>query len=47
MQSGKAQLRVVAIGRAEPSSVRMLTGLAGGETAAITDQLVLHDGAPV
>ena len=47
IQSGKAQLHVVSIGRAEGGSVRILTGLAGGETVATTNQLALYDGAPV
>jgi multidrug efflux pump subunit AcrA (membrane-fusion protein) len=47
IQSGKAQLHVVSIGRAERGSVRILTGLAGGETVATTNQLALYDGAPV
>jgi len=38
---------VFSSGRAGSGSVRILTGLGGGETVATTNQLALYDGAPV
>ncbi|MBZ5594127.1 MAG: efflux RND transporter periplasmic adaptor subunit [Acidobacteriia bacterium] len=44
---GAAHLHVVLIGEADGDSIRIRTGLAGGETIATSGQSELFDGAPV
>jgi multidrug efflux pump subunit AcrA (membrane-fusion protein) len=45
--NGKARLRVVQMGEVKDSSVRILSGIAAGETVALNNQSELFDGAPV
>jgi membrane fusion protein (multidrug efflux system) len=44
---GKARLRVLQVGEATGDSVRVLSGIAAGETVALERQNELYDGAPV
>ena len=45
--SGKARLRVVQLGETAGNSVRVISGIAPGETVALDHQTELYDGAPV
>jgi multidrug efflux pump subunit AcrA (membrane-fusion protein) len=47
IQDGKARLRVVQLGEAVDANVRVISGIAGGETVALNHQNELYDGAPV
>jgi multidrug efflux pump subunit AcrA (membrane-fusion protein) len=47
IQNGKARLRVVSIGESIGENVRILSGIAAGETVATNNQVDLFDGAPV
>jgi multidrug efflux pump subunit AcrA (membrane-fusion protein) len=47
IQNGKARLHVVLTGPNDGDSVRILSGLAGTETVATTNQIDLYDGATV
>jgi membrane fusion protein (multidrug efflux system) len=43
----KAHLRVVVVGDVESDQIRIVNGLAGNETVAVSGQSELFDGAPV
>jgi multidrug efflux pump subunit AcrA (membrane-fusion protein)/AcrR family transcriptional regulator len=47
ISDGKARLRVVQIGETVGDSVRVIAGIATGETVALDKQNELYDGAPV
>lgn len=47
IQNGKARLRVVSVGGQQGDAVRVLTGVADGETVATSNQIDLFDGASV
>jgi RND family efflux transporter MFP subunit len=47
IQNGKARLRVVQTGEALDATVRVVSGIAGGEVVALNNQSELFDGAPV
>ena len=47
VENGTARLRVVVPGEADGDSIRILSGLNGGETVATTKLNELFDGAPV
>lgn len=47
IQNGKARLRVVSVGEATGDLVRIMSGIAEGETVATNNQVELFDGAPV
>jgi hypothetical protein len=47
IENGKARLHVVSIGSTDGDSVRILSGLSGGETVANDNQVELYDGAAV
>ena len=47
ISDGKARLRVVQIGETTGDSVRVISGIAAGETVALDKQNELYDGAPV
>jgi multidrug efflux pump subunit AcrA (membrane-fusion protein) len=47
IQNGKARLRVVSVGPAQGDLIRILTGIAEGETVATSNQIDLYDGAVV
>jgi multidrug efflux pump subunit AcrA (membrane-fusion protein) len=47
VENGKAHLRIVTLGDTDSGQVRVLSGLAPGELAALTRQADLYDGAPV
>ena len=47
VQNGKARLRIVTVGDADATQVRILTGLAANETIALSNQAELFDGAVV
>ena len=47
IQNGKARLRIVTVGDADATDVRILTGLNANETIALNNQAELFDGAAV
>jgi len=47
IQNGKARLRVVSVGEATGDLIRIMSGIAEGETVATNNQVELFDGAPV
>ncbi len=47
IQNGQSRLHVVLTGDIDGENVRILSGLAGGETVAMNNQNQLYDGAPV
>ena len=47
IQNGKARLRIVTVGDADATQVRILTGLRAGETIAVNNQAELFDGSAV
>ncbi len=47
ISDGKARLRVVQIGETVGDSVRVIAGIAAGDTVALNKQNELYDGAPV
>lgn len=47
IQNGKARLRIVTIGDADATQVRILSGLNANDTVALNNQAELFDGAPV
>jgi len=47
IQNGKARLRIVTVGDADATQVRILTGLHAGETIAVNNQAELFDGSAV
>jgi multidrug efflux pump subunit AcrA (membrane-fusion protein) len=47
VENGKAHLRVITLGDTDSGQVRVFSGLAPGELAALTRQADLYDGAPV
>ncbi|MCU1257654.1 MAG: efflux transporter, family, subunit [Bryobacterales bacterium] len=47
IQNGKARLRIVTVGDADETDVRILTGLNANETIALNNQAELFDGAAV
>jgi multidrug efflux pump subunit AcrA (membrane-fusion protein) len=47
VENGKARLRVVQVGDASGESIRLVSGLNGGETVATTNLGDLFDGVPV
>jgi len=47
IQGGRARLRVVSVGDAQGDLVRIMTGVADGETVATSGQVDLYDGVPV
>ncbi|HVW87673.1 MAG TPA: efflux RND transporter periplasmic adaptor subunit [Bryobacteraceae bacterium] len=47
IENGKAHLRVVQVGDTDGDSVRVLSGLSGGDVVATNNQNELYEGAPV
>ena len=47
IDSGKAHLRVVTLGDTDSGRIRVLSGVAAGETVATNKLAELYDGAPV
>lgn len=47
IQNGKARLRIVNVGEADATDIRILTGLNANETVALNNQAELFDGAAV
>jgi hypothetical protein len=47
ISDGKARLRVAQVGETVGDSVRVLSGISGGDVVALERQNELYDGAPV